>query len=223
MEELTKEADAKVQMLKYTSAKTRGVVEKGNLGAVERQRENLKELGKEINALKLRIEQTMFEAGKSVEEVENWSSNVEGPIAEAHGEIASLETWLQDTSKEAERQKQRDEEERRARARKEELKFEREQMQMKLEFERELEETKVHRHPAAKAEQSQQRATKLPKLEITKFKGTYEEWLPFWNKFQTARFKGSDGNIRITFHNVQKAMREQKISLSASMGRLARL
>ena len=56
---------------------------------------------KEINALKLRIEQTMFsmfEAGKSAEEVESWSSNVEGPIAEADGEIASLETWLQDTS-----------------------------------------------------------------------------------------------------------------------------
>ena len=92
MEELTKEADAKVQMLKYTSAKTRGVVEKGNLGAVEHQRENLKELVKEINALKLRIKQTMFEAGKSAEEVENWRSNIEGPIAEADGEIASLET-----------------------------------------------------------------------------------------------------------------------------------
>lgn len=42
MEELTKEADAKVQMLKYTSTKTHGVVEKGNLGAVERQYKNLK-------------------------------------------------------------------------------------------------------------------------------------------------------------------------------------
>ena len=100
------------------------------------------------------------------------------------GEISSLETWLQDTSREVEHQNQRDEEGRRARAREEELKFEREQMKMKLEFERELEETKVKQHPAAKAEQSQQRATKLPKLEITKFKGTYEGWLPFWNKFQ---------------------------------------
>ena len=65
MEELTKEADAKVKLLKYTRAKTRGVVEKGNLGAVERQRENLKELVKEIGALKLRVEPTMFEAGKA--------------------------------------------------------------------------------------------------------------------------------------------------------------
>ena len=40
-------------------------------------------------------------------------------------------------------------------------------MKMKLEFKRELEETN-NRHPAAKSEQSQQRATKLP--EITKGK-----------------------------------------------------
>ena len=220
MEELTKETDAKVQMLKYTSAKTRGVVEKGNLGAVECQCENLKELVKEIDALKLRVEQAMFKADKCAEEVEKWSSSVEGPIAEADGEISSLETWLQEASKEVEDQKQRDEEERRAHAREEELNFKREQMKMKLEFERELEETKVKQHPAAKADQSHQRATKLPKLEITKFKGTYEIWLPFWNKFQTeidktkpsscdqirlskgtARSKDSDGNRRITFHN----------------------
>ena len=184
MEELAKEADAKVQMLKYTSAKTRAVVEKGNLGAVEHQRENLKELVKEIDALKLKVEQTMFKAGKHAEEVENWSSSVEGPIAEAEREISSLGTSLQGTSKEVEHRKQEDEEERRACVREEELKFEREQMKMKLKFEGELEETKVKQDPAAKAEQSQQRATKLPKLEITKFKGTYEGWLPFWNKFQ---------------------------------------
>lgn len=161
----------------------------------------------------------MFKAGKSAEEVEEWSSSVEGPIAEADGEISSLETWLQDTSREVEHQKQRDEEERRARAREEELKFEREQIKMKLEFERKLEETKVKQHPAGKAEQSQQRATKLPKLEIVKFKWMYEmatflEQISSRNRQDkpsncdqirlskgTARSKGSDGNRRITFHN----------------------
>lgn len=72
------------------------------MGAVERQRKNLKELVKEMDALKLRVEQTMFEAGKSAEVVENWSRSIEGPIAEAHGEISSLETWLHDTSREVE-------------------------------------------------------------------------------------------------------------------------
>ena len=52
-------------------------------------------------------------------------------------------------------QKKKDEEERRACDYEEECKFEREQIKMKLEFERELKETKVNRHPAAKAKQSQ--------------------------------------------------------------------
>ena len=75
-----------------------------NLGAVQRQCKNLKELVKEIDALKLRVEQAMFRADKCAEEVEKWSSSVEGPIAEADGEISSLETWLQQASKEVEDQ-----------------------------------------------------------------------------------------------------------------------
>ena len=55
-------------------------------------------------------------------------------------------------------------------------------MKMKLEFKLKLEETKVNRH-CVKAEQSRQRATKLPTLEIMKFKWMYKGWLPFWNKF----------------------------------------
>ena len=56
MEELTKEAEAKLQMLRYTNGKTRGIVEKGNLGAVARHRDNLQALVKEVDALKLRVE-----------------------------------------------------------------------------------------------------------------------------------------------------------------------
>ena len=65
----------------------------------------------------------------------------------------------------------------------EELKFKREQMKMKLEFECELEETKVNWHPAVKAEQSQRRAKKLPKLEIAKFKGRTKDSCLFGTNF----------------------------------------
>ena len=46
MEELTREAEAKLHMLLYTNGKTRGIVEKGNLGAVTRHRDNLQALEK---------------------------------------------------------------------------------------------------------------------------------------------------------------------------------
>ena len=56
-------------MLLYTNGKTLGIVEKGNLGAVARHRDDLQALVKEVDALKLRVEQTMLEAGKSALEV----------------------------------------------------------------------------------------------------------------------------------------------------------
>ncbi|CAH3046567.1 unnamed protein product [Pocillopora meandrina] len=134
-------------MLLYTNGKTRGIVEKGNLGAVARHRDNLQALVKEVDALKLKVEQTMFKAGKSAEDVGSWSSSIEEPIAEADEEVSRLEKWLVETNGEIEHRKHKDEEERKARAREEELKFEREQMEMKLEFERQLEETKAKQQP----------------------------------------------------------------------------
>ena len=66
-------------------------MEKRNLGAVARHRDNLQALVKEVDALKLRVEQTMFEAGKSAEDVGSWSSSIEEPIAEADEEVSRLE------------------------------------------------------------------------------------------------------------------------------------
>ncbi|XP_066028534.1 myosin-6-like [Pocillopora verrucosa] len=163
---------------------TKSSLVKGNLGAVARHRDNLQALVKEVDALKLKVEQAMFKAGKSAEDVGSWSSSIEEPIAEADEEVSRLEKWLVETNGEIEHRKHKDEEERKARAREEELKFEREQMEMKLEFERQLEETKAKQQPVEKVNQTEQRTTKLPKLQITKFNGTYEAWLPFWNKFQ---------------------------------------
>ena len=131
MEELTKEAEAKLQMLLYTNGKTLGIVEKGNQGAVARHLDNLQALVKEVDGLKLRVEQTMFEAGKSAEDVESWSRSIVEPIAEADEEVSRLEKWRVETNEEIEYRKQKDEEERKARAREVEFKFEREQMEMK--------------------------------------------------------------------------------------------
>ena len=126
----------------------------------------------------------MFEAGKRAEDVGNWSSNIEEPVAEADKEVLWLEKWLLETNEEIEHWKQKDDEERKACTREEELKFEREQMEMKLEFQHHLEEAKAKQQPVEEANWSEQRTTKLPKLQITKFNGTYEAWLPFWKKFQ---------------------------------------
>ena len=98
MEELTKEAEAKLQMLLYTNGKTLGIVEKGNRGAAVRYLDNLQAIVKEVDGPKLRVEQTMFEAGKSAEDVESWSRSIVEPIAEADEEVLRLEKWLLETN-----------------------------------------------------------------------------------------------------------------------------
>ena len=37
---------------------------------------------------------------------------------------------------------------------------------------------------STKAEQAKGSSVKMPKLVITKYDGTYERWLSFWNKFE---------------------------------------
>ena len=99
MEDLTKEVEAKLWTLLYANGETRGIVDKGNLGAVARHRDNLQALVIDAEALKLRVEQTMLEAGKSAGDVGNWSSSIEEPIAEADEGVLHLEKGLLETMK----------------------------------------------------------------------------------------------------------------------------
>ena len=59
----------------------------------------------------------------------------------------------------------------------EEMRFEEEKLQQKLKYEKKINE--------GQTKQEQKGNTKLPKLVITKFKGTYTDWIRFWNQFVT--------------------------------------
>ena len=68
------------------------------------------------------------------------------------------------------------------RQREEELEFEK----LKLEQKAKIQQTKqAAAKPASKSN------VKMPKLIITKYDGTYEKWLSFWNKFE-AEIDSSD-------------------------------
>ena len=54
----------------------------------------------------------------------------------------------------------------------------RKKLEMKLEYEKKSEEFKKGKQGEPNGSHA-----KLPKLSITKFDGTFEQWLPFWNKF----------------------------------------
>ena len=99
--------------------------------------------------------------GETLENVEQWGGEVEQRIEQADTEILSLTHHLEESAMEKENHK-----------RESELKFEK----LKLEQKAKLE--------SATIKQSLKSNVKLPKLIITKYDGTYEKWLSFWNKFE---------------------------------------
>ena len=119
MEEIVTEIKAKLQMLQFTHSKSLGIREKANTEAVARHRDTLRVLVKDVDALKLRVEQAMFDKGDKLDDVAEWSRNIEEQVSEVDIEISLLEKWLEEIHLEAENQKRRSEEANETRAREE--------------------------------------------------------------------------------------------------------
>lgn len=68
------------------------------------------------------------------------------------------------------------------RQREEELEFEKLKLEQKA---------KIQQTEQAAAKPASKSNVKMPKLIITKYDGTYEKWLSFWNKFE-AEIESSD-------------------------------
>ena len=130
----------------------------------------------DIDALKLKVEQLKFKGGDEPEDVATWSHTVEEQIAEVDVEITFLEKSLEEVRSKADLQKREKELALTARASEEQLEFERAQLELKLEYERKLEESRAGK---ISVKASHKEHAKLPKLKMTKFNGTYANWLRF--------------------------------------------
>ena len=68
--------------------------------------------------------------------------------------------------------------------RQDQLEFERKQYELKLEFEAKIDELKNKNMTSSIEHTEKASAAKLPKLVITKFNGTPQDWLRVWNQFE---------------------------------------
>ena len=178
MDDLLKVVENKLTFLDLTWPKTDGIVTAGNVETMERHRDALRVLAKEAHDLKRKVEKK-FESGSSPEEVSAWSSDVEAKLANADNCVAYLGQKLVDEKEKVNLASKQSEEALLENARKEQLEFERAQLEMKLEFARKSEKVNKDRLGETKSPNA-----KLPKLTITKFDGTFERWLPFWNEYK---------------------------------------
>ncbi|XP_020605746.1 kinesin light chain-like [Orbicella faveolata] len=157
-----------------------------NLGGAEqdirsrlgKHREALVVLDKEVDVVKGKIEEKKLEGGESMDEVCTWSNEIDAKIEGVDAEIEYLGRHLSESRQKLELAKREGEEALLEREREKQLKFEKEKLEMKLGYE----EKSAELRKGNQGESSDSHA-KLPKLSVTKYDGTYEQWLPFWNKF----------------------------------------
>lgn len=182
MEEKQKELETELQLLALNRSKTAAIVDKGNLDKILRHKEILKKIVNAIEDLKVDIEKAKLEAGEIVENVQKWGATIEQRTDEADLEISDLTRSLEEAATRAEDYKREKEKTLLDRQREEELEFEKLKLEQKA---------KIQQTEQAAAKPASKSNVKMPKLIITKYDGTYEKWLSFWNKFE-AEIDSSD-------------------------------
>ena len=167
----------KLTQLGRAGDKTDKVLKTGKEQAIRRHVETLKETLKEVSKWQRTVEAKQITANEDAEEIDKWSDGVESKMEEADQKINILEEWLNDT--EAKREDQE---------RKERMNFEIQLHEAKMKLQAELvkpDSESSAKHPAVNLQ------AKLPKLEITKFNGTYADWPRFWGQYSESIDKTS--------------------------------
>ena len=183
MEEKQKKLETELQLLALTRSKTAATVGKGNVEKILRHKETLRKIVKAVEDIKVDIEKAKLEAGESIDDVEKWGTTIEQHVDEADVEISDLTRNLEDAAARAEDFKREKQETLLARQREQELEFEKLKLEQKAKVQL--------AEQAAAAKSATKTSVKMPKLIITKYDGTYEKWLSFWNKFE-AEIDSSD-------------------------------
>ena len=191
MEKLKTDIGGKLKLLLFTLSKTQGVLESGNVLAINRHREALSTIVSQIDIWKLQVIEERFKEGDFEEDIAKWSTEIENQVAQFDIKVAHINEHLAFIKSDQETEK-----EFKAKECEDQLKFERVQPEKKLEYERKIEESKKNyatKTSEAKASPTSEGArTTLPELTITKFNGSHTDWLRFWNIYEAEINKCSD-------------------------------
>lgn len=168
-----------MKLLKFTLEQGATDIQKRNITAMERQRKTLTNKVEEVHDIKVRVQELRIEKGDSLDEIQEWNAKLEDSVTWYEKAVADLDKSISEIkSDESQAAKQKEEEttaEIREQKFQEELRFEKAKLEQSLKYKAKL-----------KEDQKGQSSTnaKLPKLVITKFKGTYTDWLRFWGQYE---------------------------------------
>ena len=193
MEKLEADIQGKLKLIKFTLGKTNEVLESNSALAINRHRDALNTLVGSIDQLKLQVLEEMFKNSETEEVIATWTAGIETQVAEVDTKVTYLNEQLTRIKAEEDHKAKESEKILKTKEREEQLEFERTQLKKKIEFELKIKECKKnHAAKGSEIKTSEAQHRKLPKLIITKFKGSHTDWLPFWNIFEAEIDKCSD-------------------------------
>ena len=176
IDQLTKAVNAKLQTLKLTQGQAITAIGDKVVLSMERIQNALKKKVEEVHDLKTEIQELMFEAEKEEDEIVQQGKEIEERVSMIEKTIDQLGTVIKECkqveTQAEEKEKEQHDAQLREKRYEEEMRFEKAKLEQKLKFEKKTEEKKEQGINA-----------KLPKLVITKFKGTPADWLQFWGQF----------------------------------------
>ena len=180
---LNKSIETKLKLIKFTEEQAENSLETNNISALKRQVNTLTTKVGGIHEIKVKIQELKFENGEQTKDIEAWNSKLEGDLFKVEAHIAEFDNTLKRMNqKEIEAEKFKEEEEA-AKARQikfeEELQLEKAKLEPNLKYEKKMDESrKSSEHDDAT------NTTKLPKLVISKFNGSFTDWTRFWEQYQ---------------------------------------
>ena len=190
MEKALEELAKRLKTLKFRMGKTNDIIAKYYKEALERQRLSVTTSSTMVNVSKETIEEMVFAKGDSEEDIKTWAEESETLLSEADQcirqitkELKDMEAATQEAITLKEREKKLEFEkllmEQKIRQEQEAAK---EKMEIDLEYQKRL---KEFQQTESSSEKSQSSAfIKMPKLVISKFQGTPQDWIRFWGQFE---------------------------------------
>ena len=173
---LQEKIEGKLKMLKFTVEDTEKILETKDVKAIERHGSALESIIDKTHQLKLQAQELRIENNEDLAGIRSWSENLEAQIDKFEGTLKQVE-YVAANIRSAEEEKR--EEEKRKRIMNEEIELEKAKFQARAKLEKSL------KTSLGDSENSSSIGAKLPKLEISKFQGTFLDWTRFWSQFET--------------------------------------
>ena len=187
MVETDKKIDVKFKLLQYACRSIKEIMERHNEREMHRLEKLIQDSLEEIYALKYKAIEEKLINEEDQHAIDHWTADIQdqASVFEEHLEKIAIELYaIQDQEiKKKIREAAAEDERRMQKTYDEEKRIEMMRLEVKRELKAEVTKKEMSTKPKSVA--------KLPKLEISKFKGNHIDWFRFWNQF-SAEIDGAD-------------------------------